>query len=144
MLCYKRFVSRFVAAALFVFACGLIGSKLLTRSTSLEINSSELTLNNFPFGEVRDLSFNVHNPSFFGAAQIIGIRGACGLGCIEEVEFQPFKLEPGETKRMTVLFKSPRQPGPIEAAFTLYYTSNNRTRRQELCVRGNAIENEDR
>ena len=143
MLRYKRFVSRFVAAALFVFASGLVGSKMLTRSTTLEIDSSELTLSNFPFGQEKNLSFNVHNPSFFGAAQIVGLRGACGMGCVEEVDFQPFQLKPGETKRLTVQFKSPREPGPIEAAFSLYYTSNNRTRCKELCVRGNAVENEN-
>ena len=144
MLRYQRFAFRSVVVALFVFACGLIGSKILTRSTSLEIDSSELIVSNFPIGEVRDLSFNVRNPSFFGAAQIVGIRGGCSLGCVEEIAFQSFKLEPGESKRLTVQFKSPRTPGPIEVAFSLYYTSNNRTRRQELCVRGNAIENEDR
>lgn len=143
MLRYKWFVSRFVAAALFVLACGLIGSTILTRSTSLEIESSELTLINFPFGQEKNLSFNVYNPSFFGAAQVVGLRGACGLGCVEEVDFQPFQLKPGETKRLTVKFKSPREPGQIEAAFSLYYTSNNRTRCKELCVRGNAVENEN-
>ena len=144
MLRYKRCAFRFVAAALFVFACGLVGSTILTRSTSLDIQSSELTLCNFPFGEVRDLSFNIRNPSFFGAAQIVGIRGSCGLGCVEEEAFEPFKLEPGESKKLTVQFRSPKQPGPIEAAFSLFYTSNNRTRCKELWVRGNAVENENR
>ena len=135
MLLYKRLVSRFVAAALFIFACGLIGSTILTRSTSLEIESSELTLSDFPFGEDRMVSFGVHNPSFFGVTQVVGIRGACGLGCVEDVDFEPFQLKSGETKKMTVLFKSPKQPGPIEAAFSLYYTSSNRTRCKELCIR---------
>ncbi len=143
MLRYQRFVSRFVAASLFLFACGLIGSTILTRSTSLEIDSSELTLSNFPVGQVRELSFNVHNPSYFGAAQIVGIRGGCSLGCVEAVAFQSFQLEPGESKRLIVQFKSPKTPGPIEVDFSLYYTSNNRTRRQELCIRGNAVENEN-
>ncbi len=143
MLRYQRFVLGLVLAAIFVFASGLIGSKILTRSISLDVESSELTLSNFPFGEVRDLSFNVHNPSFFGAAQIVGIRGSCGRGCVEEIAFQSFKLEPGESKRLTVQFKSPRTPGPIEVDFSLYFTSNNRTRGKKLCVRGNAVENEN-
>jgi len=137
-------LKRFIAAALFVIACGLIGSTIFNRSTILEIESSELTLINFPFGEDRNLSFNVRNPSFFGSAQIVGLRGACGLGCVEEVDFHPFQLKAGETKRMTVLFKSPRQPGRIEAAFSLFHTSNNGTRCKELCVRGNAVESENR
>lgn len=143
MLRYKKFVSRVVAAAFFVFVCGMIGSKILTRSTTLEFESSELTLTDFPFGEDRNLTFSVHNPSFLGVVQVVGIRGACGLGCVEELDFQPFKLKSGETKKMRVLFKSPRQPGPIDAAFSLYYTSSNRTRCKELCVRGNAIESEN-
>lgn len=143
MLRYKKLISRFIAAALFIFACGLIGSTILTRSTSLEIASSELTLSDFPFGEDRIVSFSVHNPSFFGVTQVVGIRGACGLGCVEDVDFEPFQLKSGETKKMTVLFKSPKQPGPIEAAFSLYYTSSNRTRCKELCIRGNAVENEN-
>ena len=143
MFHFKRYAFRFVAAALFVIACGLIGSSILTRSTSLEIQSSELTLSDFPFGEDRMVSFGVNNPSFFGEAQIVGIRGACGLGCVEDVDFQPFQLKCGETKKMTVLFKSPKQPGPIEAAFSLYYTSSNRTRCKELYFRGNAVENEN-
>ena len=144
MLRYQRFAFRSVVVAIVVFASGLIGSKILTRSTSLDVESSELTLSNFPIGQVRDLSFNVHNPSFFGAAQIVGVGGSCSLGCVEETAFQSFKLEPGESKRLTVQFKSPRTPGPIEVDFSLYYTSNNRTRRKELCVRGNAVENENR
>ena len=143
MLRFRKFVYGFVATALIVVACGLIGSKILTRTTTLEFESSEFTLNNFPFGEERKLSFSVHNPSFFGAAQVVGIRGACGLGCVAEVDFEPFQLKSGETRKMTVLFRSPREPGPIEAAFSLYYTSSNRTRCKELCVRGNAIENEN-
>jgi len=95
----SHLVFRFVATALFVFACGLIGSKILTQSTTLEFESSELTLRNFPFGEDRNLSFRVHNQSFLGAAKVVGILGAV--------------------------------------------TSNNRTRCKELCVRGNAVENDD-
>ena len=147
MLRYQRFAYRsvvVVVAALFVLACGLIGPSILTRSTTLAVESSELTLTNFPIGEEKILSFSVRNRSFFGAAQIVGIRGACGQGCVEEIDFQPFQLKPGESKRLSVLFKSPRQPGPIEVAFTLYFTSSNRTRILGLCVTGNAMEGESR
>lgn len=142
MLHYQRFAYRSVLVALFVLACGLIGPSILTRSTRLAVESSELTLTNFPFGEEKILSFSVRNPSFLGVARVVGIRGACGLGCVEEIDFQPFHLKPGESKRLTVKFKSPRQPGQIEAAFTLYFTASNRTHLLKLCVSGNAVEGE--
>ena len=137
---YLRFAIQLGATAIVVFASGLIGSKVLTQSTSIEVGESELILNDFPLGENKSISVNVRNPGFFGKVQVVGFGGSCGLGCVEEVDFKPFQLEPGETKKLSMLVKSPRQPGPIEAAFTLFYTSNNGTRRKELCVRGNAVE----
>ena len=144
MLRYQRFAYRFVVVALFVFACGLIGSTILTRSTTLAVEVSGLTLTDFPCGQEKTLSFSVRNPSFFGAAQIVGFSGSCGRGCVEDIDFQPFQLSPGESKQLTVNFRSSRQPGPIEVAFTLYFTTSNRTRHLELCVTGNAVEAEGR
>lgn len=138
----KRFVFRLLLIVTATFVCGLIGSKMLTQT--IHVESSELTLNNFPTGTETDLSFSIQNPSFFGVIEIVGIHGSCGQGCVEEAGVQPFQLEPRQSKRLTVKFKSPQQPGPIDAEFFLYFTSFSRTRIQRVVVCGNAIENNNR
>jgi hypothetical protein len=89
-----------------------------------------------------------HSPSAFPPAAISACRNRGNFKRFESFRSDvrsrdAFTLvEPSESKKLAMLVKSPRQAGAIEAAFMLFYTSNNETRRKELCIRGNAVEPE--
>lgn len=139
---YQRFARRMTVVGIVLLAGGLIwSSRSSIKSTKLSIESAELTLVDHPCGDESDLTFNVTNPNS-GTVRIVGIEGSCGQGCVHMSEMQPFQLESGQSKKVTMRFVAPTKTGPIKAPFVIYFAYKNTSLWQEMSFTGNAVESE--
>lgn len=71
-------------------------------------------------GGKADFSLDLRNPNSY-PIRIVGIAGSCGLGgCVESKDFQPFILEAGASKSISIALES-KKPGLLETVLTIYY-----------------------
>ncbi len=134
-----RIVLVMLLATLVLFAIST-SRGLLGRPTLLPKFSPEMfELSDYPCGERSRHVFEITNTNSF-PIRIVGIGGNCGPGgCVEPVDFRPFELAAKQRATVTVEFKSPMNPGPIEVSLTVHFSSD-RVRSTEVHFSGNSVE----
>ena len=132
-----------IAIGLVILGIEIFKRQLPSHSVPPQFDLSEFTLPNFPVGEKKSLALGIHNTNSF-PIRIVGIGGSCGPGgCVEATAFQALLMQPGEKKAVTIEFKAPMKPGPIEAMLVVYYSSMS-LRSKDLFVKGNSVDQESR
>lgn len=135
----RSFGSALVLGGVIIFGGTLIVRHSPTQSTCLEFDAEQLGTLSVPVGSEQQVSFVVSNPCNH-PVRIVGIGATCGMnGCIERFDPVTCTLDAGEKRAISAVFKSPREPGPIDLEFTVHYASD-KTQQHSVVVQGTAFD----
>lgn len=136
---YSAWLAFAIAIVSVLLATVICRSPLVRTTMTPEFNPKGYNLLDFPIREKSNLAIEIINPNSFKIS-IVGIGGTCGPGgCVEPVDFRPFELAAKQRATVTVEFKSPMNPGPIEVSLPVHFSSD-RVRCTEIHFSGNSVE----